>query len=253
MRVGVFGGVYHRWSNLEVAKKTSKKSLVKKVSKGASKGKTGGSKVKVGKPKKVVESKKVSQVGAGAKDGGKGVKKEVKVGKSAKAALPVLTKHPLASGGTIWKRKVVEEAQQPMGEMSEEQLRKCKSGLSKKELEGYQEILLQKRAEILGDVDSIQADQKGKSEGGNLSNMPLHMADIGTDNYEQEFNLSLVESERRLLREIVDALIRLKKGIFGVCVATGKPIGKPRLDAKPWAKYCIEVVREKERRGEKVF
>lgn len=136
--------------------------------------------------------------------------------------------------------------------LTEEQLKKCKSGLTKKDIERYRRLLLQKRAEILGDVAAIQSDARSPNRSGNLSNMPLHMADIGTENYDQEFNLSLVESERRLLREIDAALMRIAKGYYGVCLETGKPIGKARLDVKPWARYCIEVAREKERRGERM-
>ncbi|MEX0776032.1 MAG: TraR/DksA family transcriptional regulator [Phycisphaeraceae bacterium] len=134
------------------------------------------------------------------------------------------------------------------GPLTEEQLRKIKSGLTKRELGRYRDVLVAKRAEILGDVDSLQADARNKDAGGDHFS-PEHMADIGSDNWEQEFNLGLVESERKLLHEIVDALVRLDKGIYGICMETGKPIGKPRLDAKPWAKYCIEVVRDRERRG----
>ena len=62
------------------------------------------------------------------------------------------------------------------------------------DLEHYRQLLFQKRAEILGDVASLQTDSRNNS-GGNLSNMPLHMADVGSDNYEQEFTLGLVESD----------------------------------------------------------
>ena len=75
------------------------------------------------------------------------------------------------------------------------------------------------------------------------------MADIGTDNFQQEFTLGLVESERKLLGEINAALIRIQKGTYGVCEESGKPIGKARLDVTPWARYCIEVARDMERRG----
>lgn len=131
--------------------------------------------------------------------------------------------------------------------LTEAQLRKVDTGLTRKDLEHYRQLLLQKRAEIIGDVESLQVDTK--NNGGNLSHMPVHMADIGSDHYEQEFTLGLVESERKLLREIDDALIRIQKGIYGVCLERGVPIGRARLDAKPWAKYCIEVVREMEKRG----
>jgi RNA polymerase-binding transcription factor DksA len=79
--------------------------------------------------------------------------------------------------------------------------------------------------------------------------MPQHMSDVGTDNFEQEFNLDLAESERRLVKEIDEALMRIYNSVYGVCLVTGAPIGKPRLDAKPWAKYTIETVRELERLG----
>jgi RNA polymerase-binding transcription factor DksA len=136
----------------------------------------------------------------------------------------------------------------PVPALTEDDLRKVKTGLSRKDLEHYRLLLLHKRAEILGDVDSLQTDRDSKNPGGgNLSNMPLHMADVGTENYEQEFTLHLVESERALLREINDALMRIRSGTFGVCLESGVPINRARLDAKPWARYSIEVSREKER------
>jgi len=130
-----------------------------------------------------------------------------------------------------------------------EQLRKVKTGLSKRDIDGFRKMLMEKRAELLGDVASLEFDSRNES--GNLSNMPLHMADVGSDNYEQEFTLGLVESERKLLREIDEALLRINDGTYGVCLKTAKPIGHARLEAKPWAKFSIEVVREMERLGRK--
>ncbi|MEX2215430.1 MAG: TraR/DksA C4-type zinc finger protein, partial [Phycisphaeraceae bacterium] len=127
------------------------------------------------------------------------------------------------------------------------ELRKAAAAISRKEKNEYRKLLMEKRGELLGDVESLR--EQALESGGNLSNMPLHMADVGSDQYEQEAMLGLVESERKLLREIDDAILRLDNGTFGVCVETGKPIGKPRLDIKPWAKYCIEVVREREKQG----
>lgn len=143
-----------------------------------------------------------------------------------------------------------EEAEQPVpAELTIEQLRRVKTGLSKRDIEQFRELLRQKRAEILGDVEAMETDARGKNAGGNLSNMPVHMADVGSDNYEQEFTLGLVESERKLLGEINEALERIRDGIYGVCLERGVPIARPRLEVKPWAKYCIEVAREREKRG----
>lgn len=132
--------------------------------------------------------------------------------------------------------------------LSIEQLRKVRSGLNAKDLAHFRELLMEKRAELLGDVKSMN-DGARNASGGNLSHMPVHMADIGSDNYDQEFTLGLVESEARLLREIDEALIRIREGYYGVCMVSGKPIVRARLEAKPWAKYSIEVAREMEKRG----
>lgn len=134
----------------------------------------------------------------------------------------------------------------PQQELSDQQLRKVKSGLSRKNLKQYREILLAKRAEILGNVEALEIDAR-KEDGSGISYD--HLADAGSDNYEQDFNLGLVESERKMLLQIDEAILRIEKGIYGVCVETGVAIGKARLRAKPWAKYCIDVAREKERQG----
>ena len=115
---------------------------------------------------------------------------------------------------------------------------KVSSGLSKADLQYFRNLLLEKRREILGDVGSMESE--AFKQGSNLSNMPIHMADVGTDNFEQEFTLGLIESERQILREIQDALVRIDDGTYGVCQAMGKPIGRVRLEAVPWAKHCME-------------
>ncbi len=119
--------------------------------------------------------------------------------------------------------------------------------LSRSDLEYFRRRLLEKRREILGDVGSMESEAFRNQD--NHSSSPMHMADVGTDNFEQEFTLGLIESERLLLKEIQESLNRIDDGTFGVCVATGKPIGKARLEAKPWAKYCIEYARMLENGG----
>ena len=122
-----------------------------------------------------------------------------------------------------------------------------KRSLKNNETEHYKKILLQKRAEILNNVNVIEDETLRKSRldaSGDLSSMPIHMADLGTDNYEQEFALGLMDSERKLLKEIDDALERIEQGIYGICEGTGKPIPKARLEAQPWARYCVDYARK---------
>ncbi len=123
------------------------------------------------------------------------------------------------------------------------------SGLNRADLAKFRELLLLKRAELLGDVTRLRDEalsQNRQDAAGNLSSMPLHPADIGSDHYEQEFTLGLIESERAMLAEIDEALKRIEAGTYGVCAATGRPIGKTRLRAQPWTKYCYEYVLERE-------
>jgi DnaK suppressor protein len=74
---------------------------------------------------------------------------------------------------------------------------------------------------------------------GDLSLMPIHMADIGTDNFEQEFTLTLMESKERTLEQIEEALERIEDGIYGVCEKCGAKIPKTRLDAIPYTVLCV--------------
>jgi len=124
--------------------------------------------------------------------------------------------------------------------------RSKKSRLTASEIEHFQQMLLEKRKEIVGDVNEMKDEALKKSRldaSGDLSSMPIHMADLGTDNYEQEFALGLMDGERKLLKEIDDALQRIEEGTYGICEGTGKPIPKARLEAQPWARYCIKYAR----------
>jgi RNA polymerase-binding protein DksA len=112
--------------------------------------------------------------------------------------------------------------------------------------ESFKQSLIQKRREIFQNVFEIEGETLKKSRldaSGDLSSMPIHMADIGTDNYEQEFALGLMDSERKILHEIDDALQRIENGTYGICEGTGEPISKARLRAKPWARYCVQYAR----------
>lgn len=122
-----------------------------------------------------------------------------------------------------------------------------KTKLSPEDLDHYRTLLLIKRAELVGDLSAMEAEALQAS--GNLSNVPIHMADIGTDTYDQDFMLGLAETERKQLREIDDALQRIEDKTYGVCQMTGRTIPKSRLNAKPWAKYTIGAARKIEEGG----
>ncbi len=116
--------------------------------------------------------------------------------------------------------------------------KKTTTGLSEKEFEKYRALLIEKWHEIVGDVTAMEENLF--QGGGELSSMPVHMADVGTDSFEQEFGLDLVAEEKKILAEIQQALKRIDSGEFGICEGLGTPIEKKRLEAIPWTRYSLE-------------
>ena len=124
--------------------------------------------------------------------------------------------------------------------------------MTKAELESYRESLLALRDRHNGDASHLADEalrRTGGGAAGNLSNMPIHMADLGTDNFEQEFTLSLMQTEEQLLGEIAAALDRIKQGSFGLCEECKGAIPRARLQAVPYARHCVKCARKLETRA----
>jgi len=121
------------------------------------------------------------------------------------------------------------------------------------ELDAYRQQLLSLRDRLGADVSDLAGEalhRDGDQGGGNLSHLPLHMADVGTDNYEQENTLNLLAREERLLKEIDAALDRLKRGTFGRCEECQGPIQpKARLKELPYTRYCVDCARKLDQRN----
>lgn len=123
--------------------------------------------------------------------------------------------------------------------------------MKKTESKVYKEMLLKLRARLRGDVNAMAdaALNKTRSEAsGDLSSMPIHMADVGTDNFEQEFTLSLMETEEAALEQIENALERIEDGTYGICLECDGKILKARLNAIPYAPFCIKCASKLEAR-----
>ena len=121
--------------------------------------------------------------------------------------------------------------------------------MKKPELQSYKDQLLILRARVRGDVNQMadSALKKSRSEAnGDLSSMPIHMADIGSDNFEQEFTLSLMESDGGTLAQIETSLERIEEGSYGQCEECGMKIPKSRLNAIPYATLCVRCAEQQE-------
>jgi DnaK suppressor protein len=121
-----------------------------------------------------------------------------------------------------------------------------KRGLKKLELKAYKERLLQMRGRLRGDVTTMaeNALREAKSD---LSSMPLHMADIGSENFEQEFTLSLLANEGDTLNMIEAALERIEDGDYGLCEECETLIPKARLNALPHTPFCVKCAEKLQR------
>ena len=92
------------------------------------------------------------------------------------------------------------------------------------------------QARLQGDVSHLakEALRGAAAENGtNLSSAPQHLADQGTDNFEQEFSLSLLHNQEQVLTEIADALERIRQGTFGRCEECRAPSIRPACKPCP--------------------
>jgi RNA polymerase-binding protein DksA len=122
--------------------------------------------------------------------------------------------------------------------------------LDAKKLDFFKKLLLQIRSKIQGDIKSMSDESQGdQSDKGDLSGHAMHMADVATDMYDREFNLSLASNDREIIQKINTALDRIEKKTYGFCLKSGKRISEQRLRAIPYTEYCLEVQEELDRKG----
>ena len=121
---------------------------------------------------------------------------------------------------------------------------KTTSELTEQDLAELRAALLAKRRELIGLVQKLRAEMHGScvSDDGKSDELECAAEQQGAS-----VAAGLLSTEARELREIDQALRRMEEGNYGICQATGKPIGIERLRARPWARHSIEYARELER------
>jgi DnaK suppressor protein len=116
--------------------------------------------------------------------------------------------------------------------------------MNKRQLQRYRKELLAKREELLDLVRSARASEQ---DGGDKEAPDL--GDRALSTVIRDLSYQLSATERDIMRRIDEALDRIEKGDFGVCVECEKKMQTGRLDAVPWARHCIEC-QELQDRGE---
>jgi DnaK suppressor protein len=101
--------------------------------------------------------------------------------------------------------------------------------------EALQARLQEQRQEIVNMYNQdVRAGQESTDE-------PTEdIVDRANNSYNRELMFSISDSERLLLLQIEDALNRMNAGTYGRCTNCGNGIHPLRLDAVPWARFCID-------------
>ena len=114
---------------------------------------------------------------------------------------------------------------------------------ARQRLEAERTRLTEVRADF--DVENLteESEDENLSE---LSSVDQHQADVGTETFEREKDLSILEQIDSELGDVEWALKRLDDGTYGTCEVDGKPIPEERLEAMPAARFCVEHQAEAE-------
>ena len=116
--------------------------------------------------------------------------------------------------------------------------------MKKVDQEKYKKTLLALKGRLAGTVSGMRREALEKEGAPSLD----ALADHGTDLFDQDLTLSLLENEQETIQAIDEALQRLALGSYGACEHCSKPISKARLDALPHAKLCL-ACKEAEENG----
>lgn len=122
----------------------------------------------------------------------------------------------------------------------------------KAELEEFKDLLLKRRSIIVKDVKSMENEFLSKSKESASTQDISDFADLGTENFEQEFTLGLIENEEKELEDIAISLQKIEDGSYGQCDGEECKVGlipKTRLRAIPYTNLCIECKKIEEENG----
>lgn len=107
--------------------------------------------------------------------------------------------------------------------------------MDKRKLKSYRDRLLERRESLVSQV--AEAEMSSRERDLESTQDP---ADMAANAYTKELLISMSANDRKLLQLIDEALERVEDGEYGECVNCGEPVQEKRLDAVPWARYCLK-------------
>lgn len=108
----------------------------------------------------------------------------------------------------------------------------------------HRERLLTLRARVQGESTHMEHD--ALKDHSKTTSIPTDMAELGSDNADQELTFSLLGSDKDTLDQIEAAIQRIEDGSYGRCEACGEQIPETRLDAIPYAALCVQCASQRE-------
>ncbi len=116
-----------------------------------------------------------------------------------------------------------------------------KTYLTDEELEHFRLLLLKRREEVLRDLDILRSSLSDENVEDSInSNYSMHMADHGTDTIYRDQRFMFIARDEKYIGYIDQALDRIRNKVYGICIKSGKPIPKKRLEAVPHTSVRIE-------------
>jgi len=227
-----------------MAKKVTKKPVKKAVKKATTKSPV----------KKTTTKKPVKKTVAAKKSAPKSttVKKEVKPIRKAVKAVSARRFRSSRQSSEVKVEDIVESRNKAFQKIK---------GYGKRDLEHFRQIIMEKRDEIIEQLQSLREQMLDPTTGEYINeNSPysLHMAEQGTDAMEREKTFLYAQRENKFLGYLEDALKRIDAGIYGICVEcidepqhlceTCPLIPKERLEAVPHSQHCLPIKQRQEKR-----
>jgi len=229
----------------KAAKKVVKRSVKKTTTKKSS-AKKAATKKPVKRPvKKISASKKLVSKSSAAKKESEPIRKAVKAVSARRVKVS---------------RHAAEVKVEDIVESRNKAIQKIK-GYGKRELDHFRQIILEKRDEIIEQLQNLKEQMLDPTTGEYINeNSPysLHMAEQGTDAMEREKTFLYAQRENKFLGYLEDALKRIEAGTYGICVEcidepqhlceTCPLIPKERLEAVPHSQHCLPIKQRQEKK-----
>jgi DnaK suppressor protein len=107
--------------------------------------------------------------------------------------------------------------------------------MTKKDMEKYRRLLEDKKTALSAEIAKTRSAEEETTE-----EATQDIADKAVSSYTREFLYSLTDGERSTLLRIDDALARIDESTYGLCIHCGAVMTEKRLNAVPWAPYCLD-------------